>query len=64
MASCGVPELQAAMTLQEGVRFLLGNFGDIDEEQSWRVEMLLELKKQENDLVFKRLQEDLCFVSI
>lgn len=52
----------AAMTLQEGVRFLLGNFGDIDEEQSWRVEMLFQLK-QENNLVFKRLQEDLCFVS-
>lgn len=52
----------AAMTLQEGVRFLLGNFGDIDEEQSWRVE-LFQLK-QENNLVFKRLQEDLCFVSI
>lgn len=51
-----------AMTLQEGVRFLLGNFGDIDEEQSWRVEMLFQLK-QENNLVFKRLQEDLCFVS-
>lgn len=53
----------AAMTLQEGVRFLLGNFGDIDEEQSWRVEMLFQLK-QKNNLVFKRLQEDLCFVSI
>lgn len=51
-----------AATLQEGVRFLLGNFGDIDEEQSWRVEMLFQLK-QENNLVFKRLQEDLCFVS-